>query len=108
APVTVFDAASGDITLVWFDLRAKSYFNLIQTAGVLFSRQTAVEGLRRGRIVRPFEVRHYRRVAHLMARSDSLIYRRFLDITPETTLAATEIDLARLCRAQEGVDLAVL
>jgi hypothetical protein len=107
-PPAVYEAAFGEITLVWFDFGAKSYFNLIQTAGVVFSRETAVEGRRRAGVVRPFELARYRRVERVMARSDALIYRKFLDITPQTTLVATEADLTRLCSTQEGVDMAVL
>ncbi len=45
-----------DVRQIWFDLDANSYFNWVQMSGDAFDRRTAIEGQRRARLVRHFEV----------------------------------------------------
>jgi hypothetical protein len=45
-----------DVRQIWFDLKANSYFNWVQMSGDVFDRRTAIEGQRRARLVRHFEV----------------------------------------------------
>ena len=47
--------------LIWNDVGANCYFHVVQTAGVIFSPETAAEGIRRGRLVKPFEIAQMRR-----------------------------------------------
>jgi hypothetical protein len=42
--------------LIWFNLQANSYYSYSQTAGVVFGKETILEGLRRAALVKPFEV----------------------------------------------------
>ena len=44
-----------DLTVIWFDVGANSYFNGIQMSGASFNPQTAQEGFRRLDRVRSFE-----------------------------------------------------
>lgn len=48
--------------MIWNELGADSYFHLVQTAGVVFSPETAAEGRRRGELVKRFEIAHMRRL----------------------------------------------
>jgi hypothetical protein len=52
----------GQLDLVWLDLHAKSYFDWWQLSGVMFGRETAVEGQRRALLVGPFEVNRFREI----------------------------------------------
>ncbi len=52
-----------DETLVWFGIPANSFFSEIQTAGMIYSRGTAIEGQRRALLVRSFEVENMRAFA---------------------------------------------
>ncbi len=54
APVVYWPRAH--VSTVWLDLRANSYFSNSQLHGIAFSRETAVEGDRRQRLVHVFEV----------------------------------------------------
>lgn len=49
-----------DSTLIWFDLQMNCYYNLSQFAGIIFSKETAAEGIRRAALVRFFEVAQMR------------------------------------------------
>jgi hypothetical protein len=44
------------VEFVWMDWHARSYFDVNQTAGFIFTKSTAVEGMRRGQLAGPFEV----------------------------------------------------
>lgn len=50
----------GHVEYIWLDLRATSYFDSVQTAGVMFNRQTAVELGRRIELIRNFEMARLR------------------------------------------------
>jgi hypothetical protein len=49
-PGSVVASAQGDASLVWFRLGRASYISQLQTAGLLFNRETALEGMRRVRL----------------------------------------------------------
>src|SRR6185436_15898802 len=93
-------------TFLWLNLRVKSYFNLTQMSGVIFNRETGMEGRRRAEIVRPFERVRYDRLKPFIRRSDDLMYRNFLKIDQQVT-PATSGDLVRVCQPQEGVDVVI-
>jgi hypothetical protein len=46
--------------IVWLDWHARSYFDMNNTAGFIFARATALEGLRRVPLAGPFEVDYVR------------------------------------------------
>ena len=46
----------GKVELVWLDMGMNSYFDWCQNSGVIFRRQTALEGQRRAVLVGPFEM----------------------------------------------------
>jgi hypothetical protein len=105
--LTVYQDAWENVTYVWFDLRAKNYYDLTQVVGVLFSRDTAFEGERRAEIVRSFELERFRPIKRFMSASDKLMMEGIFK--PERgTPAPTASDLARLCQASEPVDVAIL
>lgn len=107
AALTVYQAAWENVSYVWFDLRAKSYYDLAQVVGVLFSRDTAIEGQRRAEIVRSFELDRVRPIKRFLPASDKLMIDRIFK--PERgTPAPTAVDLARLCQAHESVDIVIL
>jgi hypothetical protein len=100
---TVYAGAWGDSGYVWFDLGAQSYFSAVV---VIFGRDTAVETRRRASVVRPFELERYARSGRLPE-----VFQRmanYLFAGDGTTRPATVSDLRRLCRVDEGVDVAVL
>ncbi|NLI81256.1 MAG: hypothetical protein GX443_06155 [Deltaproteobacteria bacterium] len=49
-----------DSILIWFDLQMNSYYDFPQLWGIVFFRDTAVEGHRRAKLVKPFEVARMR------------------------------------------------
>lgn len=49
-PGSVVANSTGSASLTWFDLGRANYISQIQTAGVLFNRDTAIEGVRRLKI----------------------------------------------------------
>jgi hypothetical protein len=104
---TVYAGAWGNVEYLWFDLGVKSYYDLSQVVGVIFSRQTAIEAAWRGAIVRPFELDRYQGIERFAAPAlkvmVSKLFRPELD-----TRSATRDDLAHLCRSEEGVDMAIL
>ncbi len=102
----------GKVEYVWLELQANSYFDVLQTAGFMFGRQTALEGQRRARLIRPFEVKHLRELRFVPEvrfvsnqRNKEAALQQALDVAidAEPTLA----DLAQLCREQE-LDYAIL
>ena len=103
SPVTIYMdwGSAGD---AWMELKVSTYFHLTQVVGVLFSRNTAIEGVRRAALVAPFEVHRYEQEADFQPQIVRLMVTRLFGATPGVpTLAA----LKRLC-ADGGVDYAVL
>lgn len=96
----------GKVEYVWLELHANSYFDVLQTAGFMFQRQTALEGQRRAPLVRPFEVKHLRELLFVpqlrlfsssASKGDGLT--QALDVAIDS--AGTLANLAQLCREQE-------
>ena len=93
-----------DPNLVWFDIPARSFYSWPQTAGVAFSRGTAVEGQRRALLVRKFEIREMRQSY------DRDLFRDFYSGFYQATIhepKPTRQDLIALCREEE-LDFVVL
>jgi len=93
-----------DPNLVWFDVPARSFYSWPQTAGVAFSRGTAVEGQRRALLVRKFEIAEMRQ----FYAPD--VFRDFYSGFYQTTIdepGATKQDLIALCKEEE-LDFVVL
>ena len=105
-PLTVYDGAVINVGFVWFDLGAKSYFNLAQLVGSIFSRETAVEARRRADIVRPFEIQRFASFAPRFMPGDRLIYQALFN--PSEAVPPSISDLRRVCAEPEGVDVAIL
>jgi hypothetical protein len=101
-PLTVY--WPGDVRDVWFGARASGYFSAAQLSGCGFNRGTALEGKRRARLVRAFEL------AYLDHRSPppflQAAFWRLFD-TDASHPAPTEEDLFRLCR-EGGLDFIVV
>jgi hypothetical protein len=55
----------GWINHIWFDLHADSYYEPMQIAGNVFSRGNAIEGERRIKLVKRFEIERIRDLQHL-------------------------------------------
>lgn len=96
----------GHVDLLWHDLGVNSYYAWYQLAGNVFRRETAIEGRRRGELVRPFEVQ--------MGRRRRLLESLAIPSCAERTFGAGLkgdspglADVLRLC-ADEAVDYAVL
>jgi hypothetical protein len=107
SPPTVYDGIWGNTNLVWFDLQAKNYFDLVQMSGVLFNRETAIEGARRAAIVRPFQLERYYSMEEYLPWSDQIMITRLFGATRESAVPTTA-DLFRVCAAEEHVDVAIL
>ncbi len=91
---------------VWLDLRATSYYDPLQTAGVMFRRDTALELRRRSELIRNFEMARLRK--QTMFLSDDV--KEALESMYQTKFdgpGPSEADLARLCQ-EPGLDFVVI
>lgn len=91
---------SGWINPIWFDLHADSYFDSMQTAGIIFNRDCAREGERRARLVSPFELERARYQAGIYSplqirNIERLFQSSVSDAQPGLT------DVLALCRQQD-------
>src|SRR5262249_11805059 len=83
-----------DVRYIWFSAEANSYFNWVQMSGCAFNPGTALEGRRRGGLVKPFELVYL----HRLPLTDSWrgafadFYQDWYDAPP------TRGDLVQLCR----------
>jgi hypothetical protein len=104
---TIYAGAWGNVEYPWFHLHAKSYFDLAQVVGVIFSRETAMEAGRRADIVRSFELDRYHAtrppVPELTDRMMRQLFRPEVGAAPPT-----RADVGRLCQSGGGVDVAIL
>ena len=89
---------------IWLDMHANSYLHLNQTIGVMFSRATSMEVIRRAMYVAPFERWRYRTPSRSRNVMGVSVKRLFGDIRPTQPAAAA---LTRLC-SDPVIDLAVL
>jgi hypothetical protein len=92
--------STGLVDILWIDLRVNSFYEFSQIQGILFSRDTAVEGTRRARLVRQFEADRLREEKILLPDRwlellENLYVLRIEDASP------TRDDLLRLCREPE-------
>jgi hypothetical protein len=94
-PIAVY-CAYGKVEYVWLELRANCYFDMGQTSGFIFNRQTAMEGKRRAWLVEPFEMAHYREFQSCISSRDKLTFQRFFKHGLDAP-APTCDDLVRLC-----------
>jgi hypothetical protein len=91
--------------LVWLDLHAQSYFDWWQLSGVMFQRQTALEGQRRALAVGPFELNRFRELGAVQEITRRQVSRLFaLDYD---TAQPTLDDLKKLCQ-EDGLDFLLL
>lgn len=91
---------------VWIDLRATSFYDGLQAAGVMFNRKTAVELQRRIDLVCKFEMDRIRKDSLLMT-DDGKAFAERLYKTPFDGPPPTADDLVRLC-AEPGLDYVVI
>lgn len=99
-------ASFGRPDLLWIDVKATSYFDILQTAGVMFHRRTGEEIQRRVLLVNKFEMARQRQeeiFANDAKKSgmENLFRMKWDDPEP------TQDDLARLC-ADPGLDFVVI
>ncbi|MEZ6111891.1 MAG: hypothetical protein R3C99_12865 [Pirellulaceae bacterium] len=96
----------GPLDSIWLDLRCNSYYSIAQTAGNMFNRETAVEGYRRMRLVRDFELDVRRpwlpRCQEIIRRDTERLLGKPIESEPPTLDT-----LLRVCQ-DEPVDLLVL
>lgn len=96
----------GRAEMVWLDLHATSYFDPVQTAGVMFNRNTAFELRRRIDLVRKFEMERLRQEALFMTDDGKAVIERLYH-TPFEGPPPNEADLLQLC-AEPGLDYVVI
>ena len=92
--------------LLWIDVKATSYFSILQTAGVMFHRDTAEEIERRSALVGNFEMAQQRREAIFMDDGKKLGMENLFKLDFSCP-APTQEDLARLCQ-EPGLDYVVI
>ena len=85
-----------DLTTVWVLMQRKSYFSTYQHAGQMFSRETAMELLRRGKVVR--FLRSQERICGLLNRLENNFESCKVDL----------IAVREVCREAVGLDYIVL
>jgi hypothetical protein len=92
--------------LLWIDTQATSYFSIIQTAGVMFNRQTACEIDRRASLVAKFELAQQREEAIFLDDVKKVGMENLFKLDFNSP-APTEDDLVRLCQ-EPGLDFVVI
>jgi hypothetical protein len=98
-------ASLGRPDLLWIDVGANSYFDIIQTAGVMFNRKTAVEIQRRAELVAKFEMAHQR--SGIPIDDVRKVGLENLFKIPFQSAAPTQDDLVALC-SEPGLDYVVI
>jgi hypothetical protein len=92
--------STGLVDILWIDLRVNSFYEFSQIQGILFSRDTAVEGTRRARLVRQFEADRLREEKILLPDRWCELLENLYGVRIEDA-APTRDDLLRLCREPE-------
>lgn len=92
--------------LLWIDVRANSYFDIIQSAGVIFNRDTAKEVQRRAELVGKFEMQLQRSRALFLNDSEKIGFEKLYKINFDSP-PPTQDDLVRLC-AEPSLDYIVI
>jgi hypothetical protein len=96
----------GRADLIWIDVQATSYFSIIQTAGIMFNRQTAAEIERRCTLVANFEMAQQRAEMLFPDEAKKVGMEALFKVSfncPEPS----EADLIRLCQ-EPGLDYVVI
>src|SRR5205807_5335217 len=88
------------VDILWIDLRVNAFYEFSQIQGILFSRDTAVEGSRRARLVRQFEVDRLREERILLSDRWCELLENLYGVGIEEA-DPTRDDLLRLCREPE-------
>jgi hypothetical protein len=96
----------GRTDLVWTDVHANSYFGILQTAGVMFNRQTAEEIDRRVALVAKFEMARQRGVGVFLDDVKKVGMENMFKV-PYDCPEPTEADLLRICQ-EPGLDYVVI
>ncbi|HZZ82432.1 MAG TPA: hypothetical protein VFE62_28290, partial [Gemmataceae bacterium] len=96
----------GRVEYVWLDLHAVSYFDVVQTAGVMFNRKTALELQRRIDVVAAFEMSRLRKEKLFMNDDAKAVIERMFKKSFDGP-PPTEADLVRLC-AEPGLDYVII
>ncbi len=96
---------NGDSAIVWFKLRAKSFFSPAQLAGNMFLRSSAMEGRRRALLTAPFDLHEMNRRPHRLPGYVKQIMQQVYQ-RPLTCRPPGEDDLIRLCQ-ESDVDLLI-
>ena len=92
--------------LLWIDVGATSYFDILQTAGVMFHRSTAVEIDRRIALVAPFEMAHQRDEGIFLSEVKKVGMENLFKLKFDSP-SPTRQDLVRLCQ-EPGLDYVVI
>ncbi|MSQ95468.1 MAG: hypothetical protein EXR98_13045 [Gemmataceae bacterium] len=96
----------GRVDYIWLDLHATSYYDAVQTAGVMFNRKTAVELRRRIERIRNFEMDRLRTEAVFLTDDAKAVLERLYGANFEGS-PPSEADLVRLCQ-EPGLDFVVV
>jgi hypothetical protein len=96
----------GLLNNVWLDWRCPSYYDICQTAGVVFGRATAMEAKRRAPLVGPFEFSRYRLQWDTIQPDAQRRHTQWHDWSINAAPPSRD-DLLRLC-ADEHVDFLAL
>jgi hypothetical protein len=99
-------AAINRADLLWIDVGSNSYFDIIQTAGVMFNRKTALEIERRSALVGKFEMQVFRDKSAFCSDSAKIGMEKLFRIPFESPPATLE-DLTALCR-EPSLDYVVI
>lgn len=92
--------------LLWIDVQATSYFDILQTAGVMFQRATALEIDRRIALVNKFEMARQRERAIFVDDAQKLGLENLFKLSFDCP-APSQDDLVLLCR-EPGLDYVVI
>lgn len=92
--------------LLWIDVGATSYFDILQTAGVMFNRATATEIDRRVLLVNKFEMARQRREEVFLSAERKVGMENLFKLS-FTCPEPTREDLIRLCQ-EPGLDYVVV
>jgi hypothetical protein len=96
----------GRADLIWIDVHATSYFSIMQTAGVMFKRETAQEIERRVGLVNKFEMNRQRHSGPFIDDVTKVGMENLFKI-PFDSPDPTQEDLIRLCQ-EPGLDFVVI
>jgi hypothetical protein len=88
--------------LIWIDVKATSYFGILQTAGVMYNRRTAEEIERRSKVVAKFEMEREREEMVFPDDSKRVAAEKLFRVSFDCPLP-TQDDLIRLCQ-EPGLD----